>query len=437
VKKIRAFFIVLTSLLILSSAESCMQKPVSVYKLISDIPGAEITRIKADSMYAAAWEIRIPQPLDHRHPEKGQFMQRIWLSHVDSLRPVVFITEGYAAKRNYVSELSRLLDANQIIVEHRYFGESVPDSMNWSYLTIEQAAADHHRIVRLFKKAYPGKWISTGISKGGQTTMYFRYFYPRDVDICIPYVGPLNFSPVDPRIFTFLDTVGTPECRQKIYNFQKRLLEERDSIFPLFEKYSKDKKYTFRRAGGDSAAYEYSVLEYPFAFWQWGMKCGDIPGIDKDADSVFQYFSKARIFNYFSDEGIKMFEPFYYQAMTQIGYYGYMPSQFPGEIRNITDSTFRFAAPQNVKLGYDSLIMRKVNAFLQNRGNHFLYIYGGTDTWSATAVHITGKADAIEIFKPGGPHFTRIRNLPEAQKNQVIQTLDKWLDMKIDPDRLH
>ena len=73
--------------------------------------------------------IFIEQSLDHHNPEKGKFLQRVWLSVKDSAKnyPVVMVTEGYSANRNYNSELSRLLNANQIIVEHRYFSESVPD----------------------------------------------------------------------------------------------------------------------------------------------------------------------------------------------------------------------------------------------------------------------------------------------------------------------
>ncbi len=424
----KTFYLRLLAGLILSVMfGSCKTTPVSVVQLLKEIPGAKVKQIPADSMYKEAWEVMIPQPLDHTHPEKGSFMQRIWLSHVDSLRPVVLVTEGYSARRNDVSELARLLDANQIIAEHRYFGKSVPDSMDWQYLIIRQAAADLHHIVRLFKRAYTGKWISTGISKGGQTTMYFKYFYPKDVDVCVSYVGPLNFSRVDPRIFTFLDTVGTDSCRQKIFTFQKRLLADRKYIFPLFEKYSKEAGFTYNRAGGDSAAYEYSVLEFSFSFWQWGMRCHKIPGEKATNNEVFQYFRETRIFSYFSDEGIKTFEPFYYQAMTQLGYYGYRPSRFHGEIRNIKDSTFLFAAPQHTVLHFDKQIMPKVYSFLQNKGNHFIYIYGGTDTWSADAVKIYGKAKVLEIFKSGGSHITRISNLPENQKNQVIHTLGKWL----------
>jgi len=212
-------------------------RQVPVYDLLRQIPGAEVREITPDSMFRSAWEVMIPQPVDHKHKWKGSFKQRIWVSYRDSLSPVVMITEGYSAGRNYVSELARLTGANQIIVEHRYFGRSVPDTLDWRYLTIQQAAADHHHIFELFKKAWPGKWISTGVSKGGQTTMYYKFFYPEDVDICVPYVGPLNFAVVDPRIFTFLDTVGSDACRQRIRRFQMRLLRERKTIFPKSSQY--------------------------------------------------------------------------------------------------------------------------------------------------------------------------------------------------------
>ena len=404
-----------------------LSQEVSVYDLLKEIPGAEVKKITPDSLYKAAWEVMISQPLDHKHKRKGHFKQRIWVSYLDSLQPVVFVTEGYSAGRNYVSELARLTHANQIIVEHRYFGKSVPDKLDWRYLTIQQAAADHHYIYTLFKKVWPGKWISTGISKGGQTTMYFKYFYPEDADICVPYVGPLNFAVVEPRIFTFLDTVGSDSCRARIHSYQMRMLKERKKIFPLFEKYAEEMGYTWKRVGGDSAAYEYSVLEFPFAFWQWGLKCRDIPVADTSSKALFDFFKKAKIFDYFSDFGIGYFEPFFYQAMTQLGYYGYRPSRYQGEIRHVRDTTFRFAAPRHVRLKYDNRIMPEIDAFLQDQGDHFIYIYGGTDTWSATAVRLHGKANALQIFKPQGSHFTRIGNLPETQKKAVIDSLEKWL----------
>ena len=143
----------------------------SLLERIESLPDAEIKEIRTRAHFTEAYEISLLQPLDHKNQAAGTFRQKIFLSHVDYSKPVVLGTEGYAARGNGPQELSRILKSNQLIVEHRYFGDSKPEKMEWKYLTVAQAAADHHRIIELFKKIYKGKWISTGISKGGQTCL--------------------------------------------------------------------------------------------------------------------------------------------------------------------------------------------------------------------------------------------------------------------------
>jgi hypothetical protein len=38
----------------------------------------------------------------------------------------------------------------------------------------------------------------------------------------------------------------------------------------MFLKYAEDKGMDLHRVGGPETAYEMTVLEYEFAFWQWG-----------------------------------------------------------------------------------------------------------------------------------------------------------------------
>jgi len=70
---------------------------------------------------------------------------------------------------NFELEPTRLLDANQIIVEHRFFDDSRPSPADWTKLTIAQQAADDHRTVVALAQIYTGAWVNTGISKGGMT----------------------------------------------------------------------------------------------------------------------------------------------------------------------------------------------------------------------------------------------------------------------------
>ena len=101
------------------------------------------------------------QPLDHRHPEKGSFRQRVIVSHIGFDRPTVIVTEGYGAayalRSQYREELSKLLNANMIFVEYRYFLESTPEPKDWQYLTAENSADDLHAITTAFKKHLSGQ----------------------------------------------------------------------------------------------------------------------------------------------------------------------------------------------------------------------------------------------------------------------------------------
>ena len=165
---------------------SVVAQQADIEQQLFDLEGVAFKAIDIPEGYAAAYELQIKQPVDHEDPSKGYFYQRAFLSHRDLDRPTVICTEGYSRSSNRMYELTDLIEGNQIDVEHRFFGTSIPDSLDYSYLTLEQATADLHRINQLFRQIYQGKWVSTGISKGGQTTIFYRYFYPEDVDVSVP-----------------------------------------------------------------------------------------------------------------------------------------------------------------------------------------------------------------------------------------------------------
>ena len=121
-------------------------------------------------------------------------------------------------------------------VEHRYFGPSTPNPVDWKYLTAEQDAGDYHYIRTLFGKVYKGKWIATGVSKGGQTATEYKVFYPDDVDVTIPYVAPINYARLDPRIDEHFKTVGTKEQRKQIKDIQLYLLKNKSHVLCLYGK---------------------------------------------------------------------------------------------------------------------------------------------------------------------------------------------------------
>ena len=82
---------------------------------------------------------------------------------------------------------------------------SIPSPVDRQYLSIEQSAADHHKIVTLFKQIYPGAWVSSGRSLSGLTALCHRRFHPDDVVGVLTYSSPLMFSTTDPRFDQFLN----------------------------------------------------------------------------------------------------------------------------------------------------------------------------------------------------------------------------------------
>jgi PS-10 peptidase S37 len=182
-----------------------------------NLPDVSFQKVSAPSDRYLKYELVIRQPLDHWHPEKGYFYQHATLLHKGFSRPTVIETQGYwlADHRN---EVEKMLNANDLNVEYRFYGKSVPDSVPWAYLTIEQATADWHAINRLFRNIYTGKWVSTGISKGGETTLYYKYFYPQDVDLSLPYVAPLDNSLEDKRLYHFLTRSARRNAATKYFS---------------------------------------------------------------------------------------------------------------------------------------------------------------------------------------------------------------------------
>lgn len=111
----------------------------------------------------------------------------------------MYVTGGHPTRGNKEPvELASLVKGNQIIVEHRCFGRSRRDSMDWKCLTTVKAAEDHHHIAPLLKTNNRGKWLSVGIRKRGQTTLFYRYYFPCEVDASVAHFAPVNFSQEDP-----------------------------------------------------------------------------------------------------------------------------------------------------------------------------------------------------------------------------------------------
>ena len=144
--------------------------------------------------YPEKYVFFINQLLDPHHPEAGNFKQRVILSHVGFDRPTVLVTEAMPPIMPPIR-----------VIKKSYPNYSTPIWYSWNTVTLVSPCRspaigiisrlkihlyDLHHVTTTLKQLYDQKWIATGISKGGQTTMFYRTYFPDDVDISVPYVAP-------------------------------------------------------------------------------------------------------------------------------------------------------------------------------------------------------------------------------------------------------
>ena len=432
--QLRSILSLLTALLFLTSGfTQTTTEKLSLKQRLEAIPEIdEVNSLEATDHFTEVFEIWFLQKIDPNDSESATFRQRVILGHAGYELPVITELEGYQIWSTEAGELTTMFKGNQLTVEHRFFADSRPEGdIPWKQLTIENAAYDQHVIIQSIKSSiYPdAKFISTGISKGGQTTMIHRSFYPDDVDASVCYVAPLNFEREDPRIYEFLANVGTAKQRKQVRDFQILCLKNKDALVALLGDVAKTQgwKWPF----STEKAIEYYILEYSFAFWQWGsISFDDIPGKASSEREILSHLLAVSGLSFFESTGVEELRPYFWAALTQEGIYGYQHEAFENYLSQQSSYTFDFAFPEGIQLDFDPEPMRKLNEFIQTEATEMIFIYGALDTWSATGVELSDEAKARGLKKyvsEDGHHDTRISSFPAETQEEIKATLENWI----------
>ncbi len=428
----RILSVVLVALMALTI--TAQQDTTAFMRQLTNLDGiSDVTPLES-RIFKEKYVMKIKQNVDGDNADKGTFNQRIFVALKGTDRPTVIVTEGYFADygyRDYQEELCRLFDANLVLVEYRYFAESTPEPCNWDYLTVDNSLRDLHNVRQTLGKILPGKWISTGVSKGGQTTMFYRATYPNDVDVSVSYVAPLNKSLEDGRHEVFLaKKVGTKAERKTILKAQQEMLKRRDKMMPLFEKFCEERNFKFYLPLEE--IFDYCIFEYPFAHWQYGTPIEQVPPVTASDEELFNHFMTVAGPDYFVYPN--RYLSFDVQAARELGYYGYSLKglkkwtvvkdtkgylkkiMLPEELRNIT---------------FDQTLYNRTVKFLKEEDPTHIFIYGETDPWSASGVCTwldCSKKQNMRIYiQPRGSHSSNISSMPEDKKNDIINRITKWL----------
>ncbi len=111
----------------------------------------------------------------------------------------------------------------------------------------------------------------------------------------------------------------------------------------------------------EAEAFEYAVLEYPFAFWQYGSgDCAPLPAVDATARELFYHLVAVSPLSYYSDADYEYFRPLFYQAYTEIGYCPYVFDHLAGLLQAVPAPDYRAFAPRVVPLTFRPEVMAAI-----------------------------------------------------------------------------
>jgi hypothetical protein len=377
------------------------------------------------------YDLTFQQPIDHEKPELGTFPQRAMLMLAAVDRPMVLATSGYnLSTRSRVDELAATFGANELWYEHRYFASSTPAApADWSKLDIRQAAGDAHRLAAAFHWLFPGRWVNTGVSKGGMTSVYHRRFHPCDVDATVAYVAPISLAAGDAAYNDFLSRVGGgtyATCRADLRAFQRRLLQRRAELVPLVTG-------MFTQLPVDQV-FEMAVIELAFAMWQYTSPddpdhgCPAIPPATATASEMLAFL------NYHSppatlagDASLTLYRAYYHQAAGQLGF----PAPFEAGLEDLlqyagTDVAATFL-PAGTAPVFDAAVMPEVRDWVSANGERMMFVYGEHDPWSTRMYDPAAARDQVRYVDPGGNHGAKLRTLEAADRAAATARLEQWL----------
>ncbi len=398
---------------------------------LSKIEGLRFTQIASANPAYKIFEMFYRQPVNHKNPDGPSFEQKLILWHRDEVRPMVLQTSGYAIFSVGLSALASEFTANQIQVEHRFFQTSIPVNPDWSYLNIEESAGDFHRITVALKSIYKAKWVNTGRSKGGMTSMYHRYFYPNDLDATVAHVAPHSYSTDDMRYADFVsNAIGgeqNAECRAKLVASQRVLLANTADIATRIG------EGTFNLLGSKEIAIEHALLEMPWSFWQYsgpGESCANVPAESAPIDEHLSFLFANNDPNGYNDEGLSGFVPYYYQAATQLGSPGTTLSNLADLLKFADTFNIFTYIPKDIPATYDNAkAMHQVSDWIKHSSEKILYVYGDWDPWSGGAYEPRIDGDSYRFYVPKTNHSAQFINLSGEARDLAYMKLSRWLNV--------
>ena len=420
-----------------------------------------------------AYFFNYKQDIDHNNPSKGWFKQQCVLSVAGKERPTVLHSEGYSLGSNNPAtnfnrldsirepQIVELLNANCLYVEHRYFGWSLPEGWTnkWNYLSAKQQSDDLHAIVTTIKQSgiisTSSKWLSTGGSKGGETTAYYAYHYPKDMDAYVPFAAPFLFSLSDTRPSTYMQQEGIigdnmPKVKAAFRAFfsNKQLQQETAALL------ERNNPKVTNEYSGDELRYYLMKIMYDYHFDKMSLVPYNMwmPLVPKEGDSAEKFYQYIMansetllqtVESYGNYDGEQLsrirkrltrattkavrFNPYYIQSAKELGYLGTDLTWVedlltPEEIAALSASS---CIPATYGVTYDGgTFIHQFLAGMRQSDCYIFFVYGMQDPWTGGRIseEYLGRNSLIH-FITNGLHNDFIYNWNEYDRNLLLNWL--------------
>ncbi len=398
--------------------------------------------------FTELYEVFFTQPVDHRNPSAGTFEQKAYVFYVDSDRPTVLYTCGYTLyerfrKKPFV-DIAYNMNANLVMVEHRYFGDSKPASpTDWTYLDMTQAAADHHTIIQALKPLMPREWVSTGTSKDGMTSVYLRYFYPDDITVttafCAPFTPSLTHLPVGRYM---QEESGTPEERSQMRALMERLLQDGENgIYARFVELAEENNI-FKPEEQTYNWYVDNCFDWFFSYFSYQTPATrQLPALDTPADELI----RTVLSDLFENVDYSWTYPYYIQAAKELGRpvvdfepYNDLLEDTSFNIDEIMENSC-YLKPEDrwIYATYsNALIVDMLNRFIPNTTCPILFVYAKDDPWTGARPDRINEQYSKLIINPMGIHNHDINNgehFSLEMKQDIMDFIARFVPYGNDP----
>ncbi|MBQ9526654.1 MAG: hypothetical protein IJR68_03505 [Fretibacterium sp.] len=264
---------------------------------------SEIVQSGDNKPFAEKYVVTFAQPLDWKNPNGATFPQRVEIGYNGDSAVNVFHVGGYELNDEKFPEDDRmdlakeLNGSNYILPEYRFFKKSVPEGLSinkmdyWEYLNNWQASNDFHSVIAKLKTLLSGRWAFTGISKGGQATCVHAYYFPKDADIYVNYVGPFCETPIDERmidaVYTEIGNTKYGEAqaagyRKLLLDFQVEAIRNRGALQEALCSFDVNSENARLRPDlTTERLFDMMVLYFAEVVWQYDQ---DFPAVQKIMD---------------------------------------------------------------------------------------------------------------------------------------------------------